>query len=396
MTKKLTTKQFIEKARKKHNNYFTYEKVDYKTTRTAVIITCPIHGDFSQPPHSHLLGRNGCKICVEKEKRKRKNYIMKKRFIKKCKEKYNNFNYEKTNYTHNRHKVIITCMIHGDFKILPHGFLRYGCAKCNIINKQKNYQNNFIVRANKTHNNFYAYTYVDYKAVREKVIITCPIHGNFEQTPESHLRGEGCKACGIKKCGENQIKKNSKEYINKCIMKHGNTYIYDKTNYVGCKNHVVITCRIHGDFEQLSTVHLRGSGCPHCANNNYSKSQIEWLNYRMIVDNCNIRHAMNNNFDEKGEEKILNYKVDGFCKETQIVYEFHGDFWHGNPQIYNPFDNNRVNNKNFWELYQDTMKKKHAIINAGYHYICIWEREWTYTKKCVKIIQKWWRRIVTQ
>ena len=61
---------------------------------------------------------------------------------------------------------------------------------------------------------------------------------------------------------------------------------------------------------------------------NYSKMSIMWLNYMSKAKNLNIQHALNG-----GEEKLTiddkTYKVDGFCKETNTVYEFHGCFWHG-------------------------------------------------------------------
>lgn len=67
MTRKLTTKIFIERSRKNHNNYYTYEKVDYQGRRKKVIITCPVHGDFTQIAGGHLRG-HGCKICRIKQK----------------------------------------------------------------------------------------------------------------------------------------------------------------------------------------------------------------------------------------------------------------------------------------------------------------------------------------
>ena len=54
MAKKLTTKEFIKKAQKIHENKYNYNKVDYVTSHIKVLITCPEHGDFPQTPNSHL------------------------------------------------------------------------------------------------------------------------------------------------------------------------------------------------------------------------------------------------------------------------------------------------------------------------------------------------------
>ena len=44
--KKLTTQEFIEKARKIHGDKYDYSKVDYKDARTSVIVICPEHEEF--------------------------------------------------------------------------------------------------------------------------------------------------------------------------------------------------------------------------------------------------------------------------------------------------------------------------------------------------------------
>ena len=66
------------------------------------------------------------------------------------------------------------------------------------------------------------------------------------------------------------------------------------------------------------------------SNNQYSKMSINWLNFISKKDNITIQHALN-----YGEYKIPNtrLKADGYCKETNTIYEFHGDYWHGNPLI---------------------------------------------------------------
>lgn len=60
----------------------------------------------------------------------------------------------------------------------------------------------FIKMANNVHNNKYNYDKVEYIKSCEKVIITCPIHGNFTQSPNNHLKNRGCPTCGK----ENRIK----------------------------------------------------------------------------------------------------------------------------------------------------------------------------------------------
>ena len=119
---------------------------------------------------------------------------------------------------------------------------------------------------------------------------------------------------------------------------------------------------------------------------NYSKGQIEWLEFLRITI-PDIQHMINN---EEGEFKIPNshYHADGYSKENNLILEYHGDFWHGNPKIYNPNDVNRVSKKTFGELYDKTVKKRKFCEDAGFNYIEIWESEWFQAKNGVRIIQK--------
>ena len=89
MSKKKTTKQFIEEARLVHGDRYDYSKSEYVNATTKVIIVCPIHGEFSQRPCDHLNG-HGCKHCFYEEngKQSRKGVLTRSiwRSIKLCSE----------------------------------------------------------------------------------------------------------------------------------------------------------------------------------------------------------------------------------------------------------------------------------------------------------------------
>lgn len=73
------------------------------------------------------------------------------------------------------------------------------------------------------------------------------------------------------------------------------------------------------------------------------------------------------------------------------MYEFHGDFWHGNPKRFNPDDINSVTKTSFGELYQKTQEKKCKIQKLGYNYVEMWEYDWIKAIKSVIKIQRMWR-----
>lgn len=122
----------------------------------------------------------------------------------------------------------------------------------------------FINEAKQIHGDKYDYTKVEYKHSQKKVIIICPEHGEFEQTPNNHLRGAGCPRCSA------QLKKKFSKYSNELFIEearkvHKNIYDYSKVNIIDSKTKVTIICSKHGEFKQSIYEHLRGSGCPKCS-----------------------------------------------------------------------------------------------------------------------------------
>ena len=60
---KLTTEEFIAKAKAVHGNRYDYSKVEYVNSKTKVCIVCKEHGDFWQSPIKHLHGQK-CAKCA--------------------------------------------------------------------------------------------------------------------------------------------------------------------------------------------------------------------------------------------------------------------------------------------------------------------------------------------
>lgn len=137
---KLTTEQWIKKARTIHKDKYDYSKVRYINSQTKVCIICPKHGEFWQIPNNHTRGA-GCPKCKYE-------YVAnlqrgtKENFIEKANKVHNNFyNYDKVLYgKNNKEKVIITCPKHGDFEQSPHDHLRFGCPKCHLKSQTKLYE----------------------------------------------------------------------------------------------------------------------------------------------------------------------------------------------------------------------------------------------------------------
>lgn len=119
----------------------------------------------------------------------------------------------------------------------------------------------FIKRANEVHNGYYDYSQTVYVKSNEKVKIICPIHGIFEQTPNKHLAGQGCK-----QCGRNRTRLTKDEFICRAKSVHGDKYDYSKVNYTSINDKVEIVCPEHGSFYQTPHCHITlKQNCPKCA-----------------------------------------------------------------------------------------------------------------------------------
>ena len=84
-------------------------------------------------------------------------------------------------------------------------------------------------------------------------------------------------------------------------------------------------------------------------------------------------------FKKRGK-KILDHRhVDGFC--NNIVYQFHGCFYHGCPDCFHLYDYNTVLNEKYCNLYSRTKKFTHRLEAAGYEVVEKWECEFLKEKK---------------
>jgi hypothetical protein len=217
MSKRKTTKEFIEYSILKHGNKYDYSKVKYINAKTKVKIICPKHGEFKQLPRYHEKGQK-CIKCSGL-------YMDTKLFIYKAKKIHRNkYDYSKVKYFNNRIKIKIICPEHNNFEQKPKDhLLGKGCPKCVGIGKNTN---DFILESDIIHENKYNYSKIQYVNAKTKVKIICPKHGEFKQTPNSHLQGKGCPICKESK-GEKKIRL----FLNKNNIKYKIQF-----KFIDCKN----------------------------------------------------------------------------------------------------------------------------------------------------------------
>lgn len=230
---------------------------------------------------------------------------------------------------------------------------------------------NFINKATKKHQGFYDYSFIEYLSAKTPVKISCPNHGIFQQTPNNHLTGHGCNTCSKDK--NRKHAKTTAEFILDANKIHKNIYDYSIVEYKNAHNKIDIICKEHGIFKQNPTNHLSGQGCIKC-NISKSKGEILWLN--------NLR------IEEKYRQKSFKingklYKVDAL--KENVIYEFLGDYWHGNPKRFNSNLLNTQAKKTFGDLYKSTLDRLKLFESLGYKVIYIWEWDFENQVKVEKL-----------
>ena len=211
----MTSNEFIEKSKQVHGNKYDYSKVDYINTHTKVCIICPEHGEFWMTPNNHLRC-HGCKSCGYIKNAINQTLSL-EQFIKKAKKIHGNkYDYSKVEYHDMHTKICIICPKHGEFLQLPYDHLQgKGCKKCGYENNCLSNEQ-FIEKARKVHGDKYNYLKIIYKDNETPICIICLEHGEFWQTPHTHLKGYGCNKCSESTL-ENKcrliLEKNNIDYI---------------------------------------------------------------------------------------------------------------------------------------------------------------------------------------
>ena len=207
-------------------------------------------------------------------------------FINRSIEKHGDtYNYDKTNYNGNREKVIITCKIHGDFEQTPNKHL-IGRGCQECGGSKKMTWFDFINKANKKHNYKFIYNDQKFENGRSKVSIICKEHGDFIQSIESHLVGKGCPDCG----GSKKYTKES--LLEKLLSIHGERYKYNLDNFKNNNSIIDIECKEHGSFKMKIANHIQGQNCNLCYRRNLSHSNIKF------ISKCNEIHCYRYSYDK--------------------------------------------------------------------------------------------------
>lgn len=388
---------FLIASKNIHGNMYDYSSSHYTNSITPTTIICRIHGPFEQRPNNHLQG-GGCDGCA------RGVWILDKNiFIQEAEKVHGRqYDYSQSNYLRMGELVQIHCKLHGLFTQTPSNHIthRQGCPECGRERRRVKRSTDytlFIKRALERHGEQYDYTRVTKETftngLSSRIKIRCSEHGEFEITATSHLnkRGKGgCWECHRERM-RNDRSFTDEQFVERSVSIHGEgRFSYGNVVYINNSQAISVRCEVHSfDFVVTPVTHWSSftGGCARCSEVGCSAKQIEWLEFMSGYLDVYIQHKKN-----EGEFRIpgTNYRVDGFVS-PKTVYEFYGDWWHGHPYRYDPYDFNALTGKRYIDLYEDTLKREDDLRDKGYTVINVWESNWDNAKKIVSMIQKKWR-----
>ena len=396
MTARNSKDTFIQKANNIHINKYDYSLADYINSHTKLTIICSIHGEFQQTPVNHITNKQGCPKCrndkVKQTNLERygvdnptKNPIIRQKQLNTKQSKYGDkyyTNLEKSKKT-NLEKYGVEFPLQ-NLDILNQTrlslFTTYGVefpTQSPEIQEKIKQANLKIYGVEFPFQN---------SKIREKIIQTCISKYGVEYITQVPEIREKIKQTNLERYGVEYPLQNIDVYkkinLEKYGVKHNNQrhmvnilpliedydwlfdqYIIQNKTALQISKDLGINDTTVGNYLKKFEIEIKYTY-------SYSYACINWLESIMEHEGIYIQHALN-----EGEYLIpgTRYKADGYCQDTNTVYEFYGDYWHGNPDIYEADVINESNNCTMGELYQNTIKREDILKNMGYRIVSIWE-----------------------
>tara|TARA_R110000851_G_scaffold104230_2_gene221760 strand:- start:2611 stop:4230 length:1620 start_codon:yes stop_codon:yes gene_type:complete len=350
--KKKTTDQFIKEAKEIHGDNYDYSKSNYITNNKNLIIICREHGEFNKKPVHHINRVQGCPKCSKVKQTKNQSKST-QQFIKEAKEVHGDeYDYGIVDYSNTKIKVKIICKTHGVFEQTPDNHL--SGRGCKYCGGTTKYETKRAINVlTEIYGDKYDYNNINYTNAATKIDVVCKEHGIFTSSFNNLTnKKRGCPYCQINRIFD------TKSFITKAKEIHDGHYTYNNTIFNGIDENTIITCANHGDIEVTPNYHLRGGGCKECyiGTSKYENELKDFIN------------SLDIKFDKNNRQIIKPFELDIYIPSKNIAIEFNGLYWHSEVYKSNEYHVNKT------RLCEDN----------GIQLIHIFEDEWTNKKDIVK------------
>lgn len=219
---RIGTEEFVERAIKIHGTKYDYSRSIYQSKDTPLLISCSVHGEFSQSPANHVRLGQGC----------------------------------------------------------PH------CGRLKLADSLRLSKEDFLEAALEVHGDEYDYSKIDYIDTKTKIEIVHKKCGKtFSQTPQAHKQGQGCGECSRISAGLNR-RLSFEEFVNRSNSLHGGEYEYFEDSHVTTQHKTKIlhkTCQT--EFWQSPNKHMGGRGCPMCNHGGFNPTNPSAVYYVLTLNN---------------------------------------------------------------------------------------------------------------
>jgi hypothetical protein len=368
MATRITLVDFIELAREAHGEVYDYSSVVWVNSITKIDIICPIHGTFTQNPQSHIRG-TGCKRCgmLQRAANNLVKYgVTNPSQTKLVQDKTKATNLEKygTEYAISssvvRNRIKTTNLDRtGHENPLSSPLIR---NKLKATNLEKYGHEHILISPHRKANNLEKYG-CEYSSqselVKDKIKATNLEKYGHENPFGSDLIKEQLKATNLEKYG---TESHSQKHLLDILPQLTNLEwlidqyaTYSKTAWQISKELGISDVTV-GKYLRRAEIEIK-------ATRQTSYRSNQWLDSLGITNREYQWHPTNKRL-----------KSDGYDPETNTIYEFHGDYWHGNPVV---FASDKIfhGDLTFGELYQRTKLREEEILNLGYNLVVMWEND---------------------
>lgn len=367
----MENKQYKLDKLKQWHPHLDFSKAIYTKATEKITVICSTHGEFSKR-YSDFKELSGCPSCG-KEKMKIKNSLTQEEFIEKVSKINPDLDLNEAVYVNSNTPVTVISPIKGRIEILPISLFK------GLGNSSKSLtQEEFI---NKVSNLYPEYDFSNtiYKSMRELVKFICPKHGEVSiQASSLYYRNSKCRQCSY--TGRSSLSQS--EFLE--IMKNkGNPHNLDlsKVNYINTDIPVDIICPVHGGFKKTPKLLVQNFICNKCSPSNYSKYEIEIIEYIKSLNICekDIIHSARPDF-MNGQE------LDIYLPKYNLAIEFNGTAYHhsSNSEYISDFFKNTYKPKDYhfnkWKLCHDN----NIILLSIYDFYWIQENKQRIYKSKIK------------